>query len=220
MHSDEDEVEYGTWEFTAEDALAEERRLRPLQIAEDIWPRWSDGVPTKLRRISYSPPFTKGSVRHRGVSTPETVELEWSSPHLLSKLRKRYGLLPANTKREWSGVYRIFAPDTTMSRLCGNDPTGTLYLGLAGTGKLSWSILRGRLMAAAKGEHQATNRWFDDSLLAKKYPWESIAVEWAYTGERLDYRGEPVPAAKIAEAWLLLCYRDSFGEFPPLNEKG
>ena len=116
-------------------------------------------------------------------------------------------------------VYRIFLPGTAIDRLCGKDPTGTLYLGLAGTGKKSWSILRNRVLCAAKGEHHAIRQWEWNDAIRKTFPQTSMTVEWAYTGMRQNYLGDAIHEAAIAESWLLLCYRDSFGEFPPLNER-
>jgi hypothetical protein len=185
---DEDEIIYGNWEFTAQDVLEEERKLFAAKKPKDIWPRWSDGVPAKLRRTYYCPSFTKNGVRYKSRQHCETLEFWWTSPRTISELGKNYGQLPSTRKYHWSGVYRIFILDTAIERLCGKDPTGTLYLGLAGTGSRSWSILRNRLMGVANGDHHAIREWRCNDALT-------------------------------AENWLLHCYRDTFGEFPPLNEK-
>jgi hypothetical protein len=217
---DEDEAEYGSWEFTANDILEEERKLFQPKAPEDIWPHWSQGVPTKLRRTFYSPAFKKNGVQHEGRPSCDTLELKWNRPRALSDLKKNYSLLPSNSsKSQWSGVYRIFLTDIAIDRLCGKDPTGTLYLGLAGTGAKSWSILRNRLMAAAKHDHHATRQWAWNDAITKSFPGASLMVEWAYTGMRPNYQNDPIHEAVMAESWLLSCYRDSFGEFPPLNER-
>jgi hypothetical protein len=57
-------------------------------------------------------------------------------------------------------------------------------------------------------------------MIQKMFPWQSLAVQWAYMGERTDYKGDSVPAALLGETWLLACYHDSFGEYPPWNQKG
>jgi hypothetical protein len=99
------------------------------------------------------------------------------------------------------------------------DPTGTLYVGLAGSRGRNWSILRTRIQSILKQNHHAIENWRYTDLMYEKYPWGSLAVEWAYTGKRLNYKGETVPEAIMAEGMLLSCYKDSYGELPPLNEK-
>jgi hypothetical protein len=195
IKQDEDEAEYGSWEFTAQDVLEEQRKLLAPRAPEDIWPHWSKGVPTKLRRTFYSPAFIKNGVRHEGRPSCDTLELKWNRPRALSELKKNYNLLPSNSaKSEWSGVYRIFLADTAIDRLCGKDPTGTLYFGLAGTGPKNWSILRNRLMAAVKHDHHATRQWGWNAAITQTFPGASLMVEWAYTGmrSRSDHGGELV----------------------------
>lgn len=217
---EEDDFEYGReYVHTPETVHAEESKLIPVQ-AGDIWPDWSEGVPTRMRRRSWNPAFTLGKVRHEAYSQYETVELEWQRSRLLAAMRKNYNLLPSGKySSQWIGVYRIFIRDTTINRLCGPDPTGTLYLGRAGS-KRGWSILRTRLMQVAKREHHATRCWSANERLCQKYPWETVAVDWAYTPNRLNYTGESVPGSRMAEVWLLWCYNDTFGEYPPLNQEG
>jgi hypothetical protein len=139
---------------------------------------------------------------------------------MLSPLDGNFHLLPGNYKSEWSGVYRIFSPNTDIDRCCGKDPTGTLYVGMAGTRGGNWSILRTRIAAIAKRDHHTTENWAFSNVSRQKFPWETLAVEWAYTGSRPDHKGESVPAAILAERWLLGSYNDSFGEFPPWNQRG
>jgi hypothetical protein len=215
---DDKEIKYGKWNrYTAKTILAEEHMVHPPK--GDIWPHWSEGIPTKLRRIVWSPSFSLGPVRHRSRPYYESLELKWNDMFLLSLLKSNYRLLPGNYESEWSGVYRIFSPNSTIDRFCGKDPTGTLYIGRAGTGGRNFSNLRTRIMSFVKGEHHATNHWDFSDQIRHKYPWDSLAVEWAFTGERADHKGELFPEAIIAEKWLLDCYRDSYGEFPPLNQK-
>ena len=54
----EDEIEYGKWnEYTADESLAEAYKLYPIKSAQNIWPDWSEGVPTKLQLRVRSPSF-------------------------------------------------------------------------------------------------------------------------------------------------------------------
>jgi hypothetical protein len=217
IEENDEEIEYGKlYVHNLED---DREPPRPLQ-ADDIWPHWSEGVPTKLRKTFWSPAFNLGKVYHHPRYSAETLEFEWRGSHLLSVLRQNYQLLPSSRySRQWNGVYRIFSPNTTIDRICGRDPTGTLYLGRAGS-KRGWSILRTRIQEIARKSHHATSGWSYSELLRKKFPWESLALEWAYTETRLNYRGDTIPGSKVAEGWLLSCYNDSFGEYPPMNQEG
>jgi hypothetical protein len=212
---DDEEIEYGKL-YTS--ILEDENELLPLK-KENIWPHWSEGVPTKLRRKLGSPSFTLGAVRHDYREYYATLDFKWNDMRKLSFLKENNNHLPENYENQWSGVYRIFAPDTAIDRFCGKDPTGTLYLGRAGSER-GWSILRTRIRSIAKREHHATKGWDCSDVIRQMFPWESLAVEWAYTGKRTNYKGEIVLAAKLAEAWLLSCYNDSYGEYPPLNQEG
>ena len=180
--------------------------------AGEIWPNWT-AVPKKIRREV----FDEANRRF----LYETFEFTWSASHKLSLLGGRNNVLLPSDKDEdeWGGVYRIFLPDTTIDRFCGSDSTGTLYLGMAGTGAKSWSILKTRIGAIARGRHHATAGWHANALVQTKYPWETISLEWASVPKQLNAKGRNV-APKNAEFWLLRCYTESFGEFPPLNQKG
>jgi hypothetical protein len=212
---DEDEIEYGKWfERTAEEALAEARKaLPPLK---DIWPHWNNGVPTKLCRYGYGGSFHTGTVHHRDRLRSDTVELQWHGSHMLTELEGEPYRLPGHH----SGVYRIFVPDIAIDRCCGKDKTGTLYIGLAGTGTQNWSTLRTRIQAIVNQDHHATASWKFNGALPRKLPWETLAIDWAYTEDRLNYKGKTIPGAFMAEGFLLSNYNDSFGELPPLNQKG
>jgi hypothetical protein len=215
---DDEEIEYGKWYVhTADTALAEANKLCPVDEEGNIWPHWGEGRPTKLRRLVMEPQFTLGNVSYQDRYFYETVEYLWSGTYLLSVLKDKYHLLPsARYKSQWSGVYRIFSPNTNIGRSCGQDSTGTLYVGKAGTAVKNWSILRNRIQAIVNERHHATNNW--NHPIRQRFPWSSLAIEWAYTGEKL-HQGKPIPEAGIAESFLLLSYRDSFGELPPWNEK-
>jgi hypothetical protein len=88
---------------------------------EEIWPNWSEGIPTRIRKVCYNPSEDREYF--------ETFEFKWRGPYMLSQLKTNVRLLPSGDyESEWGGVYRIFSPNTTIDRCCGNDPTGTLYL--------------------------------------------------------------------------------------------
>lgn len=213
----DDEVEYGR--VYAFDLSGDES---DAQLSNVIWPHWAAGVPTKLSRKFVSPEFEIGPVKHRYRTYFETLEIEWSRSHLLHDLRRTdKNLMPSTrNERQWSGIYRVFLPRVVIHRFCGEDPTGTLYIGVAGTGAQSWSILQTRIKQLVKGQHHAVEGWRSHPEISKRYPWERLAVQWAFTGQRVDYMGQKILAAKLAETWLLRCYHESFGEYPPLNQKG
>jgi hypothetical protein len=210
---DDNEIRYGKWnEHTPEETFAELNTVRP---AFDIWPNWSEGVPTKLRRQLGSPAFDLGKVRHNYREYYDSLDFRWSRSYLLSELNNNKRLLP----RHSGGVYRLFAPNTLIDRCCGKDPTGTLYLGCAGT-KRNWSNLRTRVISIVNREHHAINNVSCNEIIQKMFPWSSLAVEWAYMGKRTNYKGDSEPSALLGEIWLLACYHDSYGEYPPWNQKG
>lgn len=217
---DDEEFEYGReYIHTADMALEEARKLLTPLGESDIWPGWTDGPPTMLRRTVWSPQFKLGAVLHKHRQIQVTVQFTWRKARLLSELRKNYGLLPSvKYSSEWYGVYRVFVPGESIGRFCGTDPSGTIYIGRAGSQR-GWSILRTRLMQLAKREHHVTQAWDYHGARHQKYPWASLAVDWAYTEHWLDHKGDKIIGAKRAESWLLDSYNDHFGEYPPMNQK-
>jgi hypothetical protein len=193
---DDDEIEYGKWlEHTADEALAEARKaLPPLK---NIWPHWNNGVPTKLRICLHSPAFSTGAAFHHERGSFDTVELQWSGSHMLTELESKPYLLPGSYANTWSGVYRLFAPVTAIDRCCGKDETGTLYIGLAGTGKRNSSNLRSRIRSILNKDHHATAHWNFNGAFPRKFPWEMLAIDWAYTEDRLNYEGKTIPGPTI-----------------------
>lgn len=218
--SNDIEAEYGAWEFTLAGALEEERKLNPPQLPPDVWQHWGDGVPSLLRRSGWCEGFTKNGVIHRSRPCTYKIELEWRKPRNLSSLADNKGHLPGLCTSEWCGVYRVFVEGQSIDRLLGKDPTGTLYLGLAGSGERSASIMRTRLMGlATRRNHQVADRWIYNKGLAARFPWKTLMIEWAFTPPWMNERGEERSGAPPAEGNLLSCYRDAFGEYPPFNEK-
>jgi len=214
------EAEYGAWEFTLAGALEDEKKRNPLSAPPDIVPHWSEGVPTLIRRTGWTERFTKNRVTYDSRLWTKTVNYEWCSPRNLSELAEKYSRLPSTRQWEWSGVYRIFVEGQAIDRLLGKDPTGTLYVGMAGHGSRKWSIMRSRIMGlATRRNHQVANRWFFSEKLEKRFPWKSMMIQWTFTDRLLNYNGEEISGAKGAESDLLHCYQNTFGEFPPFNEK-
>jgi hypothetical protein len=217
---DDKELEYGTWHvFDAKSCRAEEQKIRPPKEVDERWPRWAEGRPTKFLRICGSEPFYRNKVDHRYTTIVVSMELDWNPARTLPALKQNYRLLPSDNTWAWSGVYRIFSPDVVIDRCCGKDPTGTLYVGRAGTRGRGWSILRTRVMSIATREHHAIKNWCDGRA-NNRFPWHSLSVEWAVTGQRMDYKGDREPEAILAEKWLLASYNDSYGEYPPWNQRG
>jgi hypothetical protein len=221
--TDQDDIEIGYGEEVSLDAssfLAEIKKVYPTQQAGEIWPHWTEGVPTQFRKQVWGDRFSSGKVHHQPVTFPLALDLEWNGPHFLAQLKNNSLHLPADYTSKWSGVYRIFAPNTAIGRCCGEDPTGTLYVGCAASRGRNWSILRTRIQAILSGSHHAMEKWYSSDVLRRNFPRECLAIEWAFTGSRVDYTGKSVPDVLLAERWLLWSYNDSYGEYPPWNQKG
>lgn len=75
-------------------------------------------------------------------------------------------------------------------------------------------------MQLAKREHHVTQGWASHDARQQKYPWSSLAVDWAYAEHWQDHKGDQIIGAKRAERWLLDSYNDRFGEYPPMNQEG
>jgi hypothetical protein len=75
--ADDKEIAYGKWHrYTAKTTRAEQNKVNPPE--GEIWPHWSEGVPTKLRTRVYTPTFFVNSVCHYPVHVLTTLELQWS----------------------------------------------------------------------------------------------------------------------------------------------
>jgi hypothetical protein len=221
--TDHDDVDVDYDELVSHDAdtlLAEIKKLYPPRQPDEIWPNWSNGVPTKFRRHVWGEPFSSGAARHRPITFVLPLDLDWIGPYPLAQLKDRPRNLPGNYTSQWSGVYRIFARDAVIDRCCGTDPTGTLYVGCAASRGRNWSTLRTRIQSIINRDHHAMAKWSFSDVLRQKFPWDGLAIEWAYTGTRIDYTGKSIPNVLLAEGWLLSSYNDSYGEYPPWNQKG
>ena len=149
---------------------------------KEIRPHWRDGVPTKFNTKVLGEGFFRDGNYHSDAYYYVPLELTWNTPQRLSALNKNKHLLPGTYSSEWSGVYRIFCTNAAIDRYCGKDETGTLYIGMAGAGKRKWSILRNRIKAIADGEHHALNLYHFNEMVRLKFPWDCLAVEWAFYG--------------------------------------
>jgi hypothetical protein len=218
MWTEEDDnrkrLRLGGWNtFTAKDTLREEYKIRPP--IKEIWPDWTNGVPTRLRRLCWIDGLFIEKVRRYPIHYYESIKFKWIGQHTLPVLRD---FLPGDYTDQWSGVYRIFVPSANIARCCGSDPTGTIYIGRAGNGEKNWSTLRTRIKSIITREHHAIKG--RGRAQQDKYPCDSLAVEWAFTNDnKVNRVGKPWIESVIGERWLLNCYKDSFGELPPLNER-
>jgi hypothetical protein len=116
---------------------------------------------------------------------------------------------PPATRNLDAGVYRLIGLGETDSpavirRVCGDDSTGTLYIG-------SGDILRNRLGSLIKEHHPMYKTGAHKALpprLQTQFPADRLAVSWQF-----------VPDHRECEQRLLDAYQAAFGEFPPLNER-
>ena len=113
------------------------------------------------------------------------------------------------------GVYRLIALDANMpsivpaslNRICGVDPTGTLYIGATSSlrRRLASLVMRNRTndpLAGGSGSH---------SLMAPKLA-RLFAPQWrAIAWQRLDSN------ERNREHELFRRYKAQFGELPPMN---
>jgi hypothetical protein len=200
---DDEEIEYGRqYDYTLKNTLIEEYKVRPPKKLAKIWPHWSEGIPTKLRLKVSIDAFSRGNVYHKPVEKYETLELRWNAPHALSVLKNSYSRLPSARRGEWSGVYRIFSPDTTINRCCGKDPTGTLYIGRAGVRGRNWSILRTRIMSIVTGDHHAIRNAHACDVVGRFS--RSIPCQWS--GRTLVRHGIMKKAISLRQSGLSIGY--------------
>jgi hypothetical protein len=112
------------------------------------------------------------------------------------------------------GVYRLIALEEAgapskpapLARVCGIDPTGTLYIGEAGDLSLRLNQMR-RTARAHRSERSHSAILMLRRIRRLDYPAEKLAVALMFT-DRLT---------KAIESDLLHAYINSFGEMPPLN---
>ena len=148
----------------------------------------------------------------------------WTGLHRIDRINRS----TFKNLRRSPGVYRLVAlADSAknnpqpISRLCGTDQTGTLYVGMEGVcfdskgrfGQLIRSardVHHGRrLFKRYNDEHYAGLRLRSHSILNTLFPPDKLAVEWRYVEDKL--------AASQAERELFDLYFHCFGDTPPLT---
>lgn len=116
---------------------------------------------------------------------------------------------------EFPGVYRLVALNghgsmtpLVCKRLCGDDESGTLYIGQS-------SYLHGRVSLLVRSTNPASPVQAYRKLpeiLMRTFPVECLAVTWQRSGN--------TDLARSKEGNLLRNYVATFGELPPLNGQG
>ena len=135
-------------------------------------------------------------------------ELDWKS-YLVQAghfSKKRHG---------FQGVYRLIAlaaegdlrKPATLNRVCGQDMTGTLYIGRSASLNNRANLLRRSLLSRESREvsHNAISMLRSIPIL--QFPSNKLALALLFTGR--DTRG--------VERDLIQAYMNSFGDTPPLN---
>ena len=114
----------------------------------------------------------------------------------------------------YCGVYRLVALANTegdpkpaqLDRVCGSDPTGTLYIGEAGG--LSERLNQMRRSFGREDSHGASSFWRQSSALRARFPLTKLGIALLYTGTKVR---------QMVERDLVRAYLNSFGDTPPLN---
>jgi hypothetical protein len=157
---------------------------------------------------------SNGKVVHWNIDVPGS----WVGPYTLAAV----GSYVSKFCKSLPGVYRLIAlgdagAAANLQRMCGNDETGTLYIGMEGKTFSDRSRLT-KLVRSLRpprhgglvynNEHHAGHRLRRHPVLSQKFPSEKLAITWCYSDQ---------PAR--AEAMLLDAYFASFGDTPPLNRR-
>ena len=111
------------------------------------------------------------------------------------------------------GVYRLFAlasdddisTPATFSRLCCQDPTGTLYIGKASSLNDRLNQLRRSLCGERERSHRAAGAL--RALPGLHIPVSRLAIASLFTGRAIG----------TIERDLIEAYRNTYGDAPPLN---
>lgn len=112
------------------------------------------------------------------------------------------------------GVYRLVALEVddaptrpaTIRRVCGEDRSGTLYIGEGGW--LNQRLNQLRRSLRSEDTHGASRMWRDSAVLKSKFPLNKLRVAVLFT---------PVGMSGHIEQDLIRAYLNSFGDTPPLN---
>jgi hypothetical protein len=113
----------------------------------------------------------------------------------------------------YCGVYRVIGLVTdnairpaTISRACGDDESGTLYLGE--TGWLNQRLNQLRRSLHGEDTHGASRMWRQSAALKSRFPSSKLGVAVLFTKVRMH---------GWIERDLVRAYLNSFGDTPPLN---
>jgi hypothetical protein len=135
---------------------------------------------------------------------------DWGQPFRIGEAIEKewWQLLERNRK----GVYRLIAlrsksnlSPARLSRVCGIDETGTLYIG-ASDASLFNRV--GGLVMTHHHEYKSNPHRPLSPRLAKRFREDKLAVSWEYTDAPYD-----------REQRLLVAYESVFGELPPANNQ-
>lgn len=112
------------------------------------------------------------------------------------------------------GVYRVFGiaeeskanTPAHISRVCGEDTNGTLYIGRSGW--LSDRLNQFRRSLESEKTHLAAVAWRNCETLKRRFPLGRLGVGLLFTD---------VDAEAMVEFDLMRAYLNTFGDTPPLN---
>jgi hypothetical protein len=115
-----------------------------------------------------------------------------------------------------SGVYRLIAltdnrldvVPAPLDRVCGIDPTGTLYIGAS----RSLRTRLGTLVRTHDPSKMAGGHAVMSAKLRRRFPPERLAITWRCR--------EPPEMVRNFETELIQDYQARFGELPPVNAQG
>jgi len=113
------------------------------------------------------------------------------------------------------GVYRLIGlasegdlkRPATLNRVCGQDTTGTLYIGQSSSLNTRLNQLRRTLRARGENSHNAISMLRSIPLL--KFPPNKLAIALLFTSRSPGH----------VEGDLIKAYMNSFGDTPPLNNR-
>jgi hypothetical protein len=136
-------------------------------------------------------------------------ELDWALHRATRRpFSKRY--------HGYRGVYRLVAlasesdpmKPAVLNRVCGQDSTGTLYIGRSGRLNDRLNLLRLSLQKRVRfTRHGAIDMLNRVPLMKLTFPPNRLAIALLSTGR----------STRIVESSLIEAYMNSFGDTPPLN---
>ena len=114
----------------------------------------------------------------------------------------------------YTGVYRLIGLEkdndltnpATLSRICGQDSSGTLYIGESGW--LNQRLNQLRRSLKREDTHGAIRTWRSTPVLKSRFPPNRLGVGILFTA---------VGMSAAVEQDLIQAYMNSFGDTPPLN---